>query len=167
MRTDLPRSHIEEAMKLEARALVELFKIDLRPPNGSAISLFLCPTRDTVWQGKTWYSGTPCAISEDSVSVGGDEVKPKFTIANPNGVWSKYVHQRYADNAIVSRYRVLRPHIDEDLNIFHLNLWRWSKTISLSANVVVAELSGALSGHSFKIPAETFRPPKYPAVSVQ
>lgn len=153
-------------MKLEARAMVELFKIDLYPPNGSTISLFLCPTIDTNWQGRTWYSGTPCQISGDSYNVSGEEVKPKFTIANPNGTWSRYVHQRYTDNAIVSRYKVLRPNLDADLNIYELNKWRWSKTIALSADTVVGELKGVLSGHNFKIPAETFRPPKYPAVSV-
>lgn len=167
MRTDLPQSHIEESMKLEAQGYVELFKLDLYPPNGSTISLFLCPTVDTNWQGKLWNSGIPCSLSGDSYNVSGEETKPKFSIANPNGTFSRYVHQRYTENATVSRYRVLTSHINADLNIFQLNSWRWSKTISLGTDMVVAELRGALSGHNFKIPAETYRPPKYPAVSVQ
>lgn len=54
MRTDLPLSHIEEAMKLDPRALVNLLKIDLTSPEGVSLSLFFSPLAEENWQGRTW-----------------------------------------------------------------------------------------------------------------
>ena len=167
MRTDLPTSHVEEAMKLEVRAYVEFFKIDLRKPDGTVYTLFICPQKTVVWQGATWNGDMPCTISESSSNISGETTRPKFTIVNPNGVWSKYIHQGWVDGATFSRYRVLRPDVDADVNSFQLNLWRMSKVVNLTKNNVVLELRTALDGHNFKIPGDTYRPPKYPTVSVQ
>ncbi len=166
MRIDLPTSHVEEAMKLEATALVELFQIEMKAPGGAIVSLYICPQKTLTWQGKTWANNTPCTISETSMTAGGEVTRPKMSIVNPNGLWSRYVHQRYTDNAIFRRYRVLRSDIDANINSFHLSLWRASKIVSLSKNTCVIELRTALDGHNFKIPADTYRPPNYPAVSV-
>lgn len=167
MRSDAPQSHIEEAMKLEVRAYVELFRIDLNPPGQAIFSLFLSPTREITWQGKIWSDSTPCKISETSVQAGGDTTRPKFSIVNPDGTWSRYVHQKYVDNAKVSRYRVLRPHIDSGEDIFQLSSWRISKVLSLNKDLVICELRTALDRQNFKIPADTYRPPNYPTVSIQ
>ena len=154
-------------MSLEARGYVELFKIDLRRPDGTVYTLYLCSQKEVIWQGTTWASGMPCTISESSQNISGEVTRPKFTVVNPDGVWSRYIHQRWADNATFSRYRVLVPDILANVNAFQLNLWRMSKVVSLTKNSVVLELRTALDGHNFKLPGDTFRPPKYPTVSVQ
>lgn len=167
MRADLPTSHVQESMKLEARAFVELFKIDMRRPDGTMYTLYLCPQKTVTWQGATWTGDAPCTISETTQNISGETTRPKFSTVNPDGVWSRYVHQKWADGAIISRYRVLRPDLDADINAFQLNTWRMSRVVTLSKNLVVLELRTALDGHNFKIPGETYRPPKYPTVSVQ
>lgn len=166
MRPGLPQSHVEEAMKLEARGLVELFRIDLKAPGNTILTLRICPQKELTWQGTTWYADTPCSVSDSSLNVSGETSRPKFTIVNPEGVWSRYIHQKYSDNAIVTRYRVLRPHIDSNSNISQMSAWRISKTLSLSKNLAVFEMRTALDGHNFKIPRDTYRPPNYPTVSV-
>ena len=138
----------------------------MRDPSGLLVRLCICSQKTVVWQGKTWANNTPCAISETSMTAGGEVTRPKFSIVNPNGLWSRFVHQRYTENAIVQRFRVLRSDIDANINSFSLNLWRASKIVSLSKNMCVIELRTALDGHNFKIPADTYRPPKYPAVSI-
>lgn len=167
MRTDLPQSIIEEAMKLEAKGLVHLYKLDFRPPDGSVLSRFICPMNQVTWQGRTWFDDTPCAISESSLSAAGETSRPKFSIVNPNGVFSRYVHQKYVDNAIINRYRVLTTDLAADYNSYILHSWRVSKVLSLAPNLVVCELRSALDGQSFKIPGRTFRPPLFPTVSIR
>ena len=164
----LPESHREESMKLEARGIVELFQIEMRRPlDGTVLTLNISPTNEKTWQGIVWNNDTPCHIAETGFTSTGEVVRPKFSIVNPDGTWSRYVHQKYADNAIVKRFRVLVPHLEDNLNIYQLSSWRLSKIVSLSKNLVVAELRTLLDGQTFKIPADTFRPPKYPTVSVQ
>ena len=154
-------------MKLEVRAVVLLYEIQLRQPNGTILTLNISPQKEETWQGTVWRNDTPCSVAERSYSADGSVSRPKFSIANPDGVWSRYVHQKYTDNAIVREYEVLRPHLDEDLNIYTLSSWRLSKVLSLTKELVVAELRTLLDGQIFKIPSDTYRPPKYPTVSVQ
>lgn len=166
MRVDLPDAHIRQAMSLEAEGYVLLVEITMRDPAGGFVTLNMSQTVERVWQGKTW-QGWPFAISETGVNSTGETVRPKISIANLQGLWSRYVHQRYADNAIVKKYKVLKSAVDANTNEFELNSWRWSKTLSLGKDLVVGELRTALDGQTFRIPADTYRPPEYPTVSVQ
>jgi len=167
MRTDLPASQVQEAMKLQARGLVELYRLDMHPPGGSIFSLYISPLKQVTWQGHTWFDDTPCFVAESGQNVAGDSSRPKFSIVNPNGVWSRYVHQGYANNATVRRYRILTTDLAADNNAFQLSSWRVSKVVNVNKDIVVLELRGVLDGANFWIPSETYRPPKYPAVSVQ
>jgi phage-related protein len=167
MRTDLPQRMIEEAMKLESEGTVTLYRLDLRPPNSATFSLFICPHKSVVWQGAQWLNETPCMVTDTGIFSSGETVRPKFSIVNPEGVFSRYVHQKYVDNMLIRRYRVLRGDIENDVNAFELSQWRVSKVVSLDRDIVICELRSSLDGPLFRLPIETYRPPKYPTVSVQ
>lgn len=166
MRTDLPPRFIEEAMKLEAEGIATLYRLDLRPPNSATFSLYICPHKTVIWQGATWINDTPCMVSDTGIFSSGETVRPKFSIVNPEGIFSRYVHQKYVDNAVIRRYRVLRSDVENDVNSFELSQWRVSKILSLDRDLLVCELRSSLDGPLFRIPVETYRPPKYPTVSV-
>lgn len=164
MREDLPAGHIQEAMSLEQRAYVELFHLEL-DDDGTVINLYFCPQKPVTWQGKTWEQW-PFNISEFSQNADGEMSRPKLTVFNPAGIFTRYGHQGTLDNGIVTRYRVLRPDVDANNNLFYKNTWRISRLMNMDINMVSAELRSLLDGHTFWLPTRTYRPPEFPAVSL-
>jgi phage-related protein len=164
MRTDLPESHVQESMKLEALGYVDLIELRMFHTSGN-VTLYLTGQVDRVWQGKTW-EGWAYSISESSQSVTGEMSRPKFTVVNPEGVFSKYALQGYLENALVTRYRVLVPDVVNNVNSFQRNVWRVSKIVSVGKTLVSCEMRGAIDGHNFFFPTRTYRPPEFPAVSI-
>ncbi len=154
-------------MKLEAEGIVTLYRIDLRPPGSSVFSLYICPTKAVVWQSANWLNDTPCLVTDTGMFSSGETVRPKFSIVNPEGIFTRYVHQKAVDNAVIRRYRVLRSDVENNVNAYELAQWRVSKVINLDRDLVVCELRSSLDGPLFRIPVDTYRPPKYPTVSVQ
>ncbi|WCD44161.1 putative tail protein [Xylophilus phage Lumi] len=152
-------------MDLVAEGYVELFQITLRAPNGSLSVLYLTDKVDRTWQGIHW-EGFGYSITGDFNDSSGEQSKPTFSVVNPEGVFSKYAHQKYTDNAEVIRYRVLKPHIDSDLNSFIKNTWRINKIVALGHDVASFELRGVLAGQNFKIPGRAFYAPEFPQVSL-
>ena len=166
MRTDLPAAHITQAHALEARAYVDLVELDMISPTNTAVYAYLCAQKQTVWQGKTWQR-FEYNISDYAQHATGETSRPKFTIINPSGVFSRYAFQGYLDNAMVSRYRVLRPDVDANVNSFQFFTWRISRLISVSKNIITAELRSVLDGHTFYLPTRTYRPPEFLSVSMK
>ena len=166
IREDLPENYVKEAMALDARGVVELFKIEMTPPSPNPpVSIYINGKKDITWQGIVW-EGFPCNLVGEMTDSGGEMGRPKFSLANPDGVFSVYIHQRWMDNAVVTRYRVLVPDIELDVNSYVRNTWRVSKVISLSKTLAALELRGVLDGHFFTVPARRFQPPVFPHVSL-
>lgn len=164
MRTDLPAEHISEAHKLEAKGYVDLVELKLFNPEGGTVFLYICAQKPVTWQGKTW-ERVEHSISEFAQSSSGELSRPKFTIVNPGSVFSRYAHQGYFNNALVSRYRVLTSDIDTNTNSFQFHVWRVSKVLNIGPHMVVTEMRSSLDGHAFFLPARTYRPPTFPTVS--
>lgn len=157
--------HTQEAMKLAADGYAHLIKIQMSPPGEGDIELHFTPQKTVVWQGHTWNSYA-IGITDYANDASGEMSRPKMTVGNPQGVFSGYVHRRWMDSAIVTRYRVLGQHLDANVNSYLQNTWRMRRVVSLSPVMVVFELGGVLDGPLFMLPARAFYPPEFPTVSV-
>lgn len=157
--------HLQESMKLEAEGYYELFQIRLKPRGFPEQYLFLTGRKEVDWQGKHWEL-IPCTLTGYGQQSSGEQTRPKFTVVNPGGLFSKYVHQGWTDNAEVTRYRVLRSHLEANINSYDKHVWRISKPLAVSNATVTFELRGAMDGQMFYLPARAFFPPEFPHVSL-
>lgn len=165
IRDDLPASQVEEALKLEARGLASLFKIELTG-GGAGTILYLSPTNEKIWQSHTW-EAVPCVLAGVGFQSSGEQTRPKFSIVNPGGIFSSYVQAGWVNNAVVSRYKVLTSDIADDNNSFQLQVWRVSKVLARTKVLITTELRGCLDGQNFMLPGRRFFPPEFPHVSLQ
>jgi len=158
--------HLQESMQLEAKGYVELFQIQLSDPDTGAIQYLFFTSKQAVnWQGKKW-EGFPLALVGYGQQTSGEQTRPKLTVVNPAGVFSRYVHQGWTDNALVTRFRVLKSHLDQNINSFVKNVWRVSKPLAAGVSSVSLELRGAADGQNFFLPGRAFFPPEFPHVSL-
>lgn len=162
MRSDIPQPYIDEAHKLDASGLVELFQITLL---GGAGILRFTPYKEVTWQGQLWES-IPSKLTETGTQVMGEATRPKFTLPNPEGVFSTYIHMGVLEGAIVVRNRVSPEDVENNINRFIRSTWRVSKILTLSKNLVSMELRTAMDGHNYKIPTDCYFPPDYPHVTL-
>lgn len=157
-----PTTHIQDAHKLEADALVELFHVILT--DGSHI--YLKANNTVTWQGKTWEG---CGIKMGGVSNSSDHqesTRPNLVIANPMGVFSSFVAARKLDRATIMRIRVLKTHLDSNTNIYNQQSWKVMKVAALDENIITVELRNQLDGPHFLTPARMFISPDFPMVTL-
>jgi lambda family phage minor tail protein L len=164
VRSDLPDTHVAGAFELETDAMVDLFKIQLNQTAGSTI-LCITDKQQVTWQGMT-FEALACNLTGVGVNTNGQWMRPKFTVANPDGLFSAFVAQGKMDGAIITRYRVAKPDVDMNVGRFAMNVWRQSKTLNMAKMLVTFELRSPLDGPMFKLPARAFYPPEYPHVSL-
>lgn len=157
--------HIRESMQLDQMAYIELFVIEMKPRGAPSQFLYLTAMNQRTWQGKTWES-VPVVLVGYGQNSSGEQNRPKLSVVNPNGVFTKYVHQGWTDNAIVTRFRVLRSHMEANINSYVKHVWRVSKPLAVGQGAASFELRGALDGQNFLIPARAFMPPDFPHVSL-
>lgn len=162
--TNVPYSHQVEAYKLEASGIRELFKLQLKDTGNTV--LYLSPQDTIEWADQQW-DEWPCKMSGYAQNSSGEKSRPKFTISNPEGVFSLWVGQGVVEGAILTHYEVLTEHIDSDARIYNMRLWIVNRVMSLNKNMIVLECRSTLDGHSFKIPGRAFYPPEYPHVTLR
>lgn len=162
MRTDLPHNMQLSLYDLSPDAIVTLFRVELA--DRSAIFL-MSPYGEVTWQGDE-YASIPCKMTEVTVDSDGKATRPKFTFVNPEGLFTTAIYDRHLDNAIVTRYRILKGDLDADRNDAVTEAFRVSRVMSVTKHLVVTELRDVLDGHVFKIPARAFYPPEFPHVSL-
>ncbi len=148
---------------MTADALVDLYKLNLKI--GPAIFYF--KDMDEVdWQGNT-YQNMACRLTGDSRSSDGEESRPTLQIMNPLGVFNKAVVEGRVEQSVLTRYRVLRRHIDNNSNIAEQRMWYIGRVKELiSGQSVSFELRGMTEGPNFQIPVRQYLPPDFPTVSL-
>lgn len=159
--TELPISHKEENEKLEAEAYVDLFQIHTR----SGGILYLRKNSDSTWQGET-YTGIPLTLEDYSRNATEQRSRPKLTLPNFNGIFSPFIRDKELDRALVKRYRVLKPHIISNTNIFQLTAWLAWMSQGVNNNVIQLELRAPSDGQRFFLPARRYMPPEFSFVSL-
>lgn len=164
MTTNLPLSQQIDAHELESKGLRDLFRIQLRD-SGSTV-LYITAHNQLNYMGKTWEQW-PCNLGESEHNSSGEVSRPKFSISNPNGVFSIWVREGAVDGAIVTRYRCLLTDIADGIHAYEKTLRVCGKVVSLNKSLVVTELRATTDGPNFKLPARAFYPPDFPHVSLR
>lgn len=162
MRTDLPQSIQQSAHELSPDALVELFKIQLQ--NGSIIRV--SPAGDITWQGDL-YEEIACNITGIGQNSDAQANRPKFSFVNPEGVFSATILEGQMDAAAVTRIRILKADLDNDLDFAITETFQVSRVIQMGQEIVVLELRDVLDGQRFQLPARAYIPPEFPHVKLQ
>lgn len=160
--TRYPAAQVEDSHKLQADAYVDLFEITF--VNGS----FLRLTNDLnrTWRGLT-YEGT--AIKITGIERYGDEkeTRPQMSLRNPDGLYASFIKAGILDYAVVKRIRVLKQHLDANLDIKQEHRWRIWRVVNLSRQLVQCELRSQIDRFNSMIPARRFSPPDFPMVTLQ
>ena len=158
-----PNVHIQEAELLTADGLVDLYKLDLK---NDPVSLRFKDMDDVTWQGHL-FEGMACRLTGDSRSSDGEEARPSLQVMNPLGIFNSAIIEGKVDQAVVTRYRVLRRHIDNNSNIYEQRMWYVNRVKELiSGQSVTFELRSMTEGPNFQIPVRMFLPPEFPTVSL-
>lgn len=163
LRPDLPQSHVVDAFELESKGYRDLFKIELT--DGSGNVLYVTSHNAITYMGKTW-EFLPCTISDNTFNSSGEQSRPKFSAANPEGMFSLWIETGALDGAIVTRFRVQLPDITSDTRSYTKRVWVMSKVVNLTKDVVTLELRSTMDGVNFQLPARSFYPPDFPHVSI-
>jgi lambda family phage minor tail protein L len=164
MRTDLPEGIKTTAQDLSPDAIVSLFKMELTAP-GAATVIYFTPHKEVTWLGNT-YSEIPCTMAQMEQDAQGRANRPKFTFANPGGVFTGAIQQGYIDNAALTRFRILKADLDANINAKVTEKFFVSKVMVVNKDLVSVELRDVFDGHMFKLPARSYYPPEFPHVSL-
>lgn len=161
----IPQSHLEENRKLEGDAYRDLFRIQLTPV-GTGAYLQFTADETVVWRSNTW-EGVPLKLEGDGLYSDEQRARPQLTIANPAGVFSSQIRQGIVDRAFVTRYRVTRQHIEDNLAIYQVRTWQVARVSNFNRYQVVLELRDLFNGPQWPIPARMFKPPEFPTVKLR
>jgi phage-related protein len=163
MTTTAPVSHLQEAQKLTADALVDLYTVSLK--NLSVVFRFKNDDTRT-WLGQT-YEGMACRMSGDDRSADGEESRPLLQIMNPFGIFNSAARKGQLDLATVTRKRVLFQHLEGNVNIAETRMWYVGRIRELiSGQSISLELRNMTEGANFQIPCRQYIPPEFPMVSL-
>jgi phage-related protein len=159
------QAHRTEATKLDAQGYAQLIRIRMFPVAQPEILVYLSPTNTVTWQGATWTSHA-CLVSDTRQDVTGESSRPKFTVFNPGGIFTQYIHDEYMDGAEIIRYRILADHLTGNINSYLKNTWRVSKVLAVGSASATFELRDAFDGQFFSLPGRAFYPPEFTSVSL-
>lgn len=158
-----PESHVSEAHKLTADGLVDLFEITLQTV---PVVLRYKNENSVTWQGNL-YEGIAIRLAGDRRSADEEEARPTLTMMNPIGIFNPYVRAGYFDLATVVRKRVLRQHLEADVNLYEQRMWFVSRPRELIANQgLTLEMRNMSEGPNFFLPVRQFIPPEFPSVTL-
>lgn len=163
MRTDLPVSHVHDAYQLESRGYREFFKLEFADAAGSI--MYISPKDQVDWLGQTWqFLG--CNLTGVGKNSNGEQARPKFTIVNPQGLFSLWVEKGVVEGSLLTKYKVFLPDFESGVAAYEKNTWTISKIVSLDKNLIVTELRSLIDGQNYMLPARQFYPPDFPHVSL-
>lgn len=162
MRDDLPASIQESSFELSAEALVTLYEIKLVDNT----EFFISPTVEYTWQGNT-YEEIPCTMTDMSLEADGRRSRPKFSFANPQGLFTSHVYDGELDHALVKRIRILKSDLEANNDFKVTEQFKISKILNMNKDMIATELRDVLDGHNFILPARAFYPPDFPHVRLR
>ncbi len=163
--SNAPQTHLEEGQKLTADALVDLFEMTLI--NGSFVRFRDGPPGGTTTYGGKVYEHIPLKFSGMSQSADEEKSRPTLTAFNPSGIWNKYAKQGLFEKGSVINYRVLRAHLDANVQIFATRIWYIGRVPSTVANQgLTIELRSLGDGPQQLIPVRMYAPPEFPFVTL-
>jgi phage-related protein len=157
-----PVEHIEDALKLQGDARVDLWEVTLKIPGSPTLVRFWNgPTR--TWQSNS-YDGMACQLQGEARSSDGQAARPTLTVINPSNIFGPFASEGYFDLAVVVRKRVLQAHFLSDTNIFQESLWICGRPLAVTNQVLTLELRSPTDMPVWLTPKRTYSPPDYPFV---
>lgn len=158
-RTSIPEEQLEDAQKLVADGIVQLYEIRL----ADGTYLHLKADNSVEWNGYQW-TGIPILFEGYSSAQGSSYSRPTLSIANPDGAFSTFVRDGFLDRAVVNRYIVLYDDIVNDRPIYQKKTWIIWFIKTLNRNIIQVELRNPMDGVNFDVPARMYIPPEFPFV---
>ena len=164
-----PSNHVDEALKLTADGLVHLYELALRnvPEGGQPVVRF----RDgpmgtsTTWGGNT-YEHLACKMSGSTRSSEGERSRPTLQVMNPVGVFNDAAFKGRFDGAFLTKYIVLRRHIEQSIRVADTEMWFVGRVKDLVAGQSISfELRSLSDGPEQLVPARMYIPPNFPLVT--
>lgn len=162
MREDLPASIENTAHDLSPEALVHLFKIELQ----SGTTFLLSQHGEQVWRGET-YEDVPCNLVGIGQHSDAEVNRPRFSFANPEGLFTAALYNGDMDNAWVTRIRILKSDLDADNDFSVQETFQMRRIVNISKSLAVVELRDVLDGQNFDLPARRYMPPEFPHVKLR
>lgn len=166
----MPVEHIRDANSLEGDAFIYLYEIQLYPSG----VMRLCADRTVTWLGQQ-YDLWGIRLTGVASSSDDETSRPKLSMANftydqdgepVRGVLSSLQAQNAIEGATVIRRKVMKYHLDNNINIKEEKRWKVSRIASENPDLVVLELRNTLDGPRFTIPARKFSPPTFKQVKL-
>lgn len=151
---------LQEALKLEADAEIDLWEIRLRGPN---VRYRFWNGPERTWQGNI-YNGHACQLTGEGSGTEGQANRPTLTVVNPENIFGVMVAEGYFDLAEVIRRRVLQQHFINNVNIFDQKVWLVGRVSLVRNPVLQLELRSTTDMPAWKTPRRTFSPPDFPFV---
>lgn len=164
MRTDLPTGMQTGAQDLSPDAIVSLFKMELTNTSSPTV-IYFTPHKEVTWLGNT-FAEIPCNMAQMEQDAQGRANRPKFSFANPGGIFTAPIQRGDIDNATITRFRILKADLDANINAKVTDQFVVSKVLMVNKDMVSVELRDVLDGHMFKFPARSYYPPEFPNVSL-
>lgn len=156
-----PLEHLEDALKLEGDALIDLWEVKLKTVD-LTYRFWNGPTR--TWQGNE-YEGMACQLSSEGTGSEGQNSRPTLTVSNPENIFGVFAAEGYFDLAEFTRKRLLQAHLLTDVDIYQQRVWLCGRPISVGNGVLQLELRSPTDMPPWKTPRRTFSPSEgYPFV---
>ena len=159
---DYPPEQVEDAQLLDADGYIDLFMITL---SDKVSTMYLKADNEVTWQGNT-YEGTGIKLSNVGEYSDEESARPKLNLANPDGVFTFPISQGHLEGGTITRIRVLKHHLLNDINISTRRSWKVARVASVTRNAVGLELRGVLDGPYSQIPRRMYIPPEFPFVNL-
>lgn len=153
---------LADRLKLEAAGLVYLFHIEMLNGGGN---IRLKANNSVTWQGNLW-QGTAIEASGFQMSSDEELARPRLRIINSEGVFGYYITNKLLEGSTVYRYRVMRSHLEANVNIFEREIWVISRVLTITDALIELELRRSYDMPNSITPARMFIPPEYPLVNL-
>lgn len=174
----IPEEHLEDAQKLIADGIVQLYEIKL----ANNTYLHLKPDNSVTWNGYDWM-GIPTLFEGYSTAQADSYSRPTLSMANPDYINENDGNARSSlsalvlptedypygllNRAIVNRYLVLYDDLINDRPIYQKKTWIIWFIKTINRNVIQVELRNPMDGVNFDVPARMYIPPEFPFVSLK
>lgn len=160
--------HRAEAASLRPEPYVELFKLTVDRDANTAIYMTNHPTIrwDLVQGSERIWENYPLIFSGYNTQTTGEQSRPKLQIANPNGLFSRYIADRILKKAILERYMVLRDDLIGNNPRYLRNKWVVNRVLNLTRETITFELRSVLDGTRYTLPVRQYISPEFPTTSL-
>lgn len=175
---DVPETQLEDAQKLIADGIVQLYEITLADNS----KIYLKQDNSVTWNNHTW-TGIPILFEGYSTAQGDSYSRPTLSIANPDTINELDGSARSTlsslvlpvegypygllNRAKVTRYLVLYEDLKADRAIYQKKEWVIWFIKTINKNVIQVELRNYMDGVNFDVPARMYIPPEFPFVTLK